>query len=49
MDHILLLHIRSSILLKYAKQNCFILYFFWSCSPNAARCIHLSKDKKDIS
>ena len=44
-DHILLLHIRSSSLLRYANQNYFILYFFLSCPLMQQCCILLGKDK----
>lgn len=31
--HFVFAYKKQPMLLRYANQNCFILYFFWSCSP----------------
>ena len=46
--HFVFAYKKQPMLLRYANQNCFILYFFWSCSPMQCHCIHLSKDEKIV-
>ena len=48
--YILFLHIGSSSLLKYAKQNVFksnSIYLIFCLAHQCNNCIHLSKDKND--